>query len=310
MAQPCPVQRFDEWLRQPQARILDGGLATQLELAGESLHQTLWSAALLHQRPAAIRAAHERYLEAGAELLITASYQASRAGFAALGLGAEEADALLQRSVRLAREATRAAHVPDALVAASVGPWGAVQHDGSEYTGRYAIASDELAAFHAQRLTVLAAARPDLLACETIPNRQEAQVLAELLHDHELPAFVSFCCRDSAHLSDGTPLAEVVLLFQGHARVRALGINCTAPQHVAALLHIMRDTVPDMPLLVYPNSGERYDAAANRWCGTATAAEVAAAANDWQQAGARAIGGCCRVGPEHIRALKRALRET
>ncbi len=310
MPQPCPVQRFDRWLHQPRPRILDGGLATQLEQAGESLHDTLWSAALLQERPAAIRAAHQAYLEAGAELLITASYQASRAGFARLGLNASEADALLQRSVQLAREACVAAGAPDALVAASVGPWGAVQHDGSEYSGRYAVSREALTAFHAQRLGVLAAAKPDLMACETIPNVQEARVLAELLQDLELPAFVSFCCRDNTHLSDGTPLAEVAPLFHEHARVRALGINCTAPQHVPALLRIMRDTVPGMPLLVYPNSGERYDAAANRWCGTATATEVAAAAQDWHHAGAHAIGGCCRVGPEHIRALRRALKES
>ncbi len=294
-------------LRDPRPLLLDGGLATQLEAQGVVLHPTLWSAACLLSDPEAIKAAHRAYLDAGAEVLITASYQASREGFAELKLSPGRADDLLRRSVKLAREAAAEASRPETLVAASVGPWGATQHDGSEYTGRYAIDGDALADFHAQRLSVLDTAGADLLACETLPNGPEVALLAELLETVETPAWVSFCCKGEGRLHDGTRLEDAVAPFRGHPRVVAVAINCTAPRHVPDALRAIRRAVPDTPVLVYPNSGERYDARTQRWSGLLDTDDAAEAARSWIEAGARGVGGCCRMGPDHIRAMARVV---
>jgi homocysteine S-methyltransferase len=304
----APDDRFARRLRDARPLLLDGGLATQLEAQGVSLHPTLWSAACLLTDPDAVKSAHRAFLDAGAEILITASYQASREGFAALDVDAGDADDLLRRSVALARAAIGEARHPDALVAASLGPWGATQHDGSEYTGRYAIDAADLADFHVRRLTVLDDSGADVLACETLPNGLEVALLADLLESARTPAWVSFCCRDETCLHDGTPLADAAQRFIGHPRVLALGINCTAPRLVPGALDALRRAAPDLPVLVYPNSGERYDARTQRWSGLLETGDAAAAARRWIEAGARGVGGCCRVKPGHIRAMADAIQ--
>jgi homocysteine S-methyltransferase len=216
--------------------ILDGGLATQLEAQGCDIGNALWSASLLIENPQAIVDANRAYLEAGAQCIATASYQASREGFAQRGLSADEADALMRRSVELAvkaRDEFCAAH-PDVadkpLIAASVGPYGAMLHDASEYRGNYGVSAETLRAFHESRLRLFDASAADVLALETIPSLLEGEVLADLLEGCRTPAWVSFSCRDGALISDGTPVEEAVRLYADHPVVFAVGINCTPPQ--------------------------------------------------------------------------------
>lgn len=304
---------FEKALAQGRPLLLDGGLATELESRGFDLRTDLWSAALLQDNPQAIVDAHRAYLDAGANCLISASYQASRQGFMALGLSAAEADASIAGSVLLAGAAREqylkgnpdSAQVP--LVAASIGPFGAVRHDGSEYTGDYGLSRDEMTAFHKPRLELLDATDADVLACETIPNFVEAQVLCELLMTARCPAWVSFSCRDGHRISDGTPLKDATGIFRQHPRVLAVGVNCTAPQHIVSLIAQAKAGAPDKAIVVYANSGETYDARSNTWSGTVTPIECGAAAKAWRAAGATLIGGCCRMGPRHIAAMKGAL---
>jgi homocysteine S-methyltransferase len=292
--------------------LIDGGLATQCETQGCDLNNSLWSAALLRSQPEAIIAAHRAYLEAGAECIATASYQASRGGFMSLGVSEKEADDLIVRSVDLARQAIAEfcrgiGGEREPWFAASIGPYGATLQDGSEYTGDYSVTSDELRKFHEQRLGLLDNENPDVIACETIPSLVEAKVLCELLADCRNPAWVSFSCRDGSHISDGTPIKQVAQLFVGHPQVMAVGVNCTAPNLMLPLIAELRTAVPDKAIIVYPNSGEVYDATDNSWSGTATADECAAASVTWVDAGAKIVGGCCRMGPEHIREMRKRL---
>jgi homocysteine S-methyltransferase len=238
----------------------------------------------------------------------SASYQASREGLEATGLSTTDADELIRSSVTLARQACAEymSDNPDAdepLVAASVGPYGAVLHDGSEYTGDYDISAAGLRDFHEQRLSVLDHSEADLLACETMPSGVEAAVLDELLRDTRLPAWISFSCRDSGHLADGSPVAEAAARFVDHPRVLAVGVNCVAPELVVPLIEVVRNVVPDKAIVVYPNSGEVYDAEDNQWRGTRSALQCERAAAEWIAAGATLVGGCCRIGPEQIRAM-------
>lgn len=228
--------------------VLDGGLATELEKAGFDLDHPLWSARVLLEAPEAIAAVHRAYLEASADCVTTASYQASPAGFRRVGLSEGEAADLLRRSVALARE-TRDAFWADSpnrvgrrlppLVAASLGPYGACLANGAEYTGAYDLDVAGLVAFHRERFQLLAEAAPDLFACETIPSAAEARALLSLLRERETArAWLSFSCRDGERISDGTPFAEVVRLVDDHPQVVAVGVNCTAPEHVESLLRI------------------------------------------------------------------------
>ena len=298
--------------------VLDGALGTELARRGADIDDPLWSARLLLEWPALIRALHLDYFRAGADVATTATYQATFEGFARRGLGHAEAARLMRLAVSLACEARdafwhEAARDPAQagrmrpLVAASIGPYGAMLADGSEYRGNYGLDEAALMAFHRPRLQVLAAAGADLLACETVPCLAEARALARLLE--ELPgseAWISFSCRDGAHDSQGEPWADCVAALDGFAQVAAIGINCTAPQHVESLVAIARAHTTK-PIVVYPNAGEQYDAVHKQWHGAAHSggAPLADAAMHWADAGARLIGGCCRTTPQDIAAICR-----
>ena len=277
--------------------VLDGGLATELEARGHDLRLGLWSARLLRDDPQAIEDVHAAYFEAGADVAITASYHASLEGFESIGVDREEGARLLRLSVELARRA-RDRTGRNGLVAGSIGPYGVVWSDGTEYTGDYTRATDvQVATTQRSRIAELVAAGPDLLAIETIPNGREAAIFAELLD--EVPgteAWVSFCCRDGEHLSDGTPIGDAIRAAGRTGRVAAFGINCTAPEHVDSLLKAAR-AATDAPLLVYPNHGRVWDGATYTWSGVGVDHFPAAVVRRWQALGARAIGGCCGIGP-------------
>jgi homocysteine S-methyltransferase len=307
---------FARALQRKKPILLDGGLATQLEAQGCDIGNSLWSASLLTSNTQAIVDASRAYLDAGAECIATASYQASRDGFASFGFSEREADELMLLSVVLAKRARDEflADNPDCkplpLIAASIGPYGAALHDGSEYTGRYDASAEELRVFHADRLRLFDNSNADVLACETIPSVTEAEVLAELLQECRTPAWVSFSCRDGRHISDGTPIEDAAVLFRDHPTVLAVGINCTPPQYASSLIRRIGAVLPDKAILVYPNSGETYDVTTNSWLGIVLPLDVASAAEEWVSAGATLVGGCCRMGPGHIRAMAKRLKET
>lgn len=305
------------FLREHGTLILDGGLATQLEARGCDLRDDLWSARLLQDDPDLIRQVHSDYLWAGADCIITASYQATIEGFVRHGRSDVEAVALLQRSVALAVEARDAFWALPSnrekgrlrpLVAASIGPYAAYRADGSEYTGVYDLDTAGLLAFHQRRWQILNATPADLFACETIPSYSECVVLAELLHGTPgRVAWFSFACRDGAHISDGTPLAVCARHLAGMDQVAAVGVNCTAPRFIPDLIRVLREA-SDKPIIVYPNSGEVYDAVQQGWVGESVPAEFGTYSREWRKLGAGLIGGCCRTTPAHIRQIADRLR--
>ncbi|PYC82210.1 homocysteine S-methyltransferase [Streptomyces tateyamensis] len=282
--------------------VLDGGLSAQLAAAGHRLDGELWSARLLLDAPAALVAAHRAYFAAGAAVVITASYQAGFAGFARRGVGRAGAVELFGRSVALAREA--ADGVPGRWVAASVGPYGAVRADGSEYRGRYGLGVAELERFHRPRIEALAAAGPDLLALETVPDTVEAEALLRAVKGVGVPAWLSYTVA-GGRTRAGQPLDRAFALAAGVEEVVAVGVNCCAPGEVGAAVRLAA-AVTGKPVVAYPNSGERWDGAG--WTGRA--AGPARYARDWVAAGARLVGGCCRVGPAQIAELAEALART
>ena len=293
--------------------VLDGGLATELEARGCDISGSLWSARVLRSNPEAIERLHYDYYAAGARVAITASYQASYEGFAAAGIDDEETTRLLRLSVELARSARvryRRDHPDDRrelLVAASVGPYGATTHDGAEYRGDYGLSVEQLVAFHERRFGVLAAAGADLLACETIPVLDEARAYSQLLGRHPATrAWLSFTSPDGVRTSHGEPLADCARLADGVASVLAVGVNCVKPEIVGEAIRSLK-TGTGKPIVVYPNSGERWDAGDESWHGRPADLSLGTLAPQWIATGARLVGGCCRTGPSDIAALARAV---
>jgi homocysteine S-methyltransferase len=289
------------------AVVLDGGMSNQLESAGHDLSDELWSARLLAERPEAITEAHLAYFEAGASVAITSSYQATFEGFAQRGIGHEEAARLLALSVELAREAARRAQdrgvARPLWVAASVGPYGAMLADGSEYRGRYGLSVEELERFHRPRMEVLAAAAPDVLALETVPDAEEAEALLRAVRGLGVPAWLSYTV-DGDRTRAGQPLEEAFALAADAEEVIAVGVNCCAPGDVdGAVATAAR--VTGKPVVVYPNSGEAWDARARAWQGRSSFAPEEVLG--WRKSGARLIGGCCRVGPGAVASIARTL---
>ncbi|MEU9980865.1 homocysteine S-methyltransferase [Streptomyces sp. NPDC050856] len=288
--------------------VLDGGLSNQLEAAGHDLSDELWSARLLAQRPEAVVEAHRAYFEAGASVATTASYQATFEGFARHGVDGDEAAGLLALSVELAREAARRAEAKapgrSLWVAASVGPYGAMLADGSEYRGRYGLSVGELERFHRPRLEVLAAARPDVLALETVPDTDEARALVRAVRGLGVPAWLSYSTAGDRTRA-GQPLEEAFALAADVDEIVAVGVNCCAPEDADRAVALAA-RVTGKPVVVYPNSGERWDAGARAWEGRSTFSTRRVAG--WRRAGARLIGGCCRVGPDTIAQLAAQLR--
>jgi len=305
------VNRLDSLLARGTS-VIDGGLSTQLERLGCVLEGTLWTGQTLLTNPELIERAHRDFIEAGAQVIITASYQLSRPGFEAVGLSVEQADEALRRSVRVARDAiaaATAAGVPkaaDVLVAASVGPYGAILHDGSEYRGNYGLTHDELVAFHAERIAVLASAGPDLFAVETIPDAVEASALAEVLARYpEIPAWVSFSAGTETTVWAGQSIEAAVTAVASVASVRAVGVNCVDPSLVSGLVAQIR-AVTALPIVVYPNAGGSWDPASGAWSGSA-ADPLAAQASFWRDNGVALVGGCCGTDATAIAALATAL---
>lgn len=285
--------------------VLDGGLGTLLEARGNDLTSSLWSARMLIENPAEIRAAHAEYFEAGARVGISSSYQVSYEGLAAMGVGASETNGLLRTSVRLAREARDDAGGPGSLVAASVGPYGAMLADGSEYRGDYGASVTELCAWHLPRLRTLADSGADLLAVETIPSLAEVDAIAGALDGLGVDAWLAVTVSLGA-LRSGESLADAFAIAHDVDEIVAVGVNCSDPLDVTGAIRTAR-LVTSKPIVVYPNSGEQWDAKNRRWMGVAGFPTWLV--DEWIDAGASLIGGCCRVGPQQIASIASVIAE-
>ena len=296
--------------RQP-VLVIDGALATELESRGFDLKDELWSAKILLEQPEAIKQLHFDYFKAGADCAITASYQATIEGFMKRGLNKTEAIDLIKKSVRLAIEARDEFWADEVnrvgrakpFVAASVGPYGAYLADGSEYRGDYGLTEEELMDFHRPRMRALIEAGADTLACETIPSPIEARALVKLLGEFEgVHAWVSFSCKDEAHVCEGETLKACIMQIESSPQVAAIGVNCTSPEYIPSLIREAK-TATKKPILVYPNSGESYNAKDNAWNGDSVLESFGEQARAWHKSGADMIGGCCRSTVKDIEVI-------
>ena len=281
--------------------VIDGGLSTALELLGADISGPLWTAQTVIDDPALLERAHRSFVEAGADIIATASYQCGTKQFEAIGLSSKEARDALASTTTIARRAVEGTSV---AVAASVGPFGASLANGSEYNGRYGVEWQQVEDYHREKLAILVDSGADLIAIETIPLADEALLIAEILEELGAPpAWFSFGFADETQTYGLDVVDKAVLSIAGYADLVAIGLNCTHPRYVDSLLASMSELVSGIPLIVYPNHGREWDAVARCWTGDSISISSVETVRRWVDLGARFIGGCCGIGPEDIAHL-------
>ena len=275
---------------------LDGGLSTALENNGNKLTTSLWTGELIRSNPAEITKAHLDFINAGAQIIITSSYQLSYSGCSERGWSEQETDQALITSTKLAKDAATQSG-KSVKVAASIGPYGASLADGSEYKGNYGVTKSLLKDFHSKRLELLISTSPDYLALETMPDTFEVEILLELLKDCPIPFWISYSCRQGNQTNAGQSFQAAVDLAK---EAMAVGINCTKPELITDLL---RSASSSKPFIVYPNSGRVWDAKHKIWTGSSSAGFSNQLISEWIGAGAQIIGGCCGISADEIADL-------
>lgn len=307
---------FEQILEKQKAIIIDGALGTQIQKNGYDVNDSLWSAKYLDENPEVIKEVHIQYLEIGADIIITSSYQASIEGFIKKGFSKEKAYELIRLSINIAKDSRdefwnsldNKQNRIKPLVAASIGPYGAYLADGSEYTGKYGISSKELKEFHKNRLEIILSCKPDLLAIETMPLLDEVKIIVELLKGfEEIPSWITFSAKNENITNANDDIKECMKYLENQKHISAVGINCTAPQYIPVLIKNI-SSVCSKPIVVYPNGGSVYNPITKFWeKGEISPKEYAKLAHLWYQSGARLIGGCCLTSPDEIKEIRNIL---
>ncbi|WP_320035411.1 homocysteine S-methyltransferase [Halarcobacter sp.] len=310
------MNQVNKILEKQALLILDGALGTRLQEKGFDINDSLWSAKFLNENPKALQDIHTEYLNAGADCIITSSYQASIEGFVKKGFDEKTAKNLLILSIQLAKDArdefweeNKSQNRIKPLVAASIGPYGAYLADGSEYSGNYKISDEELKEFHKNRLEIIARTNPDIFAVETIPSLKEAKIICELLKDFkDICSWISFSAKDSSFTNAGDDIETCVKYLDTQEHISAIGINCTSPQYIQSLVKKIKKS-SNKNIVVYPNGGAKYNPLIKQWESSPTdEKEFAKMANLWKNEGANIIGGCCQTGPKEIKELRKTLK--
>lgn len=310
------MNKLEQILEKQDVFIIDGALGTRLQEKGFNVNDSMWSAKFLDENPNAIKDVHKEYLEAGADCIITSSYQASIEGFVKKGFSEKKAQELIELSINLAKDSIKEfweklenkKKREKPLVAASIGPYGAYLANGAEYTGIYGIENEELKNFHKRRVELIAKMTPDIFAVETIPSFHEAKILCEILKEYKnIPSWISFSAKNGTHINGGESIKECAKYLQTQEHITAIGINCTAPEFITSLIEEIK-SVCDKPIVIYPNGGSKYNPVTKKWENSKTdEKEFAKMAKLWKNKGAKLIGGCCQTGPKEIKELRKTL---
>ncbi|GAB9261669.1 homocysteine S-methyltransferase [Ligilactobacillus animalis] len=284
--------------------VLDGSMAAALKEQGIDSTGELWTAQALSDNIEAVYDAHYSYLAAGAQMILTDTYQANLQAFEKAGHSKQQAENLVGMAVLMAQKARddyEEQTGKHALVAASIGPYGAYLADGSEYRGDYLLNDAQYLNFHLPRLTAVLAQAPDCLALETQPKLSEPLALLRWLEKNvpQMPVYVSFTLRDEMTLSDGTELKRAVAAISKFEQVFAIGVNCIVPELVSGALKVMRQATTKK-LIVYPNLGAQYDPETKTWAKSEQQLDFTQLTEKWYQAGASIIGGCCMTTSPQI----------
>jgi len=280
--------------------LLDGALGTELARRGIPTPLPLWSAQALLDAPDTVRAIHEDYVRAGADVITADTFRTTPRALAKAGR-AGEVERMVERAVALAREAaTRVRGARDVLVAGALAPL------EDCYRPDLAPSPEAAEREHAEQAVRLARQGVDLILIETMNSIPEAKAALRGAKASGVPVLVSFICKSAREIWNGELLSDAIRAVEPF-KPDAILVNCVPPETVPDSLGEM-SRATRLPLGCYPNAGApnmaegtwRFDAA---W----TPERFAEAAAGWVARGAQIVGGCCGTGPDHIRALRLAL---
>ncbi|MBL1057471.1 homocysteine S-methyltransferase [Ligilactobacillus salivarius] len=287
--------------------VLDGAMSTPLERLGADTNNDLWTSKALIDNEELVYEVHKMYFEAGADLIITDTYQANIQAFEKVGYSEKEARNLIKKAVKIAQKARDDYENRTGkhnYIAGTIGPYGAYLANGSEYRGDYELSTKEYQQFHLPRIEELVTTGVDILAIETQPKLDEVLAILELLKKKypQQKVYVSYTLSDDDTISDGTSLPRAIHALEDYSQVIAVGINCVKLELVEPALKNMKE-ITDKHLIVYPNSSAVYDPKSKTWSQPKTSATFEELIPNWYEAGARIIGGCCTTGPKEIKAV-------
>jgi homocysteine S-methyltransferase len=282
--------------------LFDGAMGTVLYARGVTINRCYDELNLTD--PSLILAVHEEYLQAGAEILETNTFGANRFRLGRHGLAGKVAE-INAAGVRIARQAVehlKDKQAGDAWVAGALGPLG-VRLEPLGKTGL-----DEAREAFAEQIRALAGAGVDFLVIETMPALNEAHEALKAAQETapELPVLVMVTVDDETNCLDGaSPAQAAALLTEWGAN--AIGVNCsTGPATVLTAIEAMR-AATTLPLAALPNAGMPR-AIEGRNIYLCSPEYMASFARKAITAGVQFVGGCCGTTPNHIRAMRSAMR--
>ena len=282
--------------------VLDGGLSFPLEEKKILMNTNLWTAELLISNPELIREVHINYIDSGAQIITTSSYQASFKSLKKRGYTEIQSKNIILKSVEILEEIKKN-YDNKIIIAASIGPYGSYLADGSEYVGNYNISKEYFFNFYKKKIDLLDSSNVDVLAFETIPSYKEAKVIAKILKGTKKQSWISFSCKNEKEISDGTKLEKCCEYLNNHTKIFGVGVNCTSPKYISKLISILKRKLKNKKIIIYPNSGEIYDGKNKNWIGNNNRT-FESYIDEWLNLGVDILGGCCRVGPKEIRKIK------
>ena len=282
--------------------ILDGGLSYPLEKKGLDIKNDLWVSELLISNPKAIKKAHIDYIDSGAEIITSSSYQASFNLLKNRGYDESKSKEIILKSIKILKHLKKK-YKKNFIIAASIGPYGSSLADGSEYKGLKDIDEEKVYKFYKKKVDILDKSEADLLAFETIPSFKEAKIISEIIKSAKKKCWISFSCQNEKEINDGTHIEKCCILLKNHPKVFVIGINCTPPIYISNLIQIIKKTIINKKIIAYPNSGEVYDGKKKVWRGSVIRS-FESYIDEWLTLGVDILGGCCRVGPEEIKIIK------
>lgn len=286
--------------------VIDGAMSTALEELGYNTQSELWTAAAIIDRPDLIYKVHFNYLKAGADLIMTDTYQANIDAFKKLGYSEPESKGFISHAVKIAQQARddyEKETGKHAYIIGTVGPYGAYLADGNEYRGDYNLSFDEYKSFYYEKIKLIINAGADVIGIETQPKLSETKAILSIIHTlSPIPVYVSFTLKDATHISEGIKLSRAVANVAIDPYVSAIGVNCTKLEIVESALHIMKK-VTKKPLIIYPNTSAKYNIKTKKWTKSSNSKDFKDYIIKWYNAGAQLIGGCCTTLPKEINEI-------
>jgi homocysteine S-methyltransferase len=282
--------------------ILDGAMGTELERRGAPMDAVAWDAAALATHPDLVREVHEEYIEAGADVITTNTFATARHVLEPAGMG-DQFRLFNSRAVTLAREARENVAEGPVYIAGSISTMSA--RIDQSYKPRAGVARDN----YQVQAEILAESGVDLIVLEMLRDLEHSSYAVEAAVATGLPVWLGFSCKTT---DDGT-----VMLLEGNdtlaealAHLPPLGASLVAIMHT-----LTEDTPPALrevnshwsgPVGAYPHSG-KFIMPNWQFVDIISPEDFTKLAQGWMEMGVRLIGGCCGIGPEHIRLLKETL---